>query len=97
VPVDLRVTCVNKPEPLDPHGRILGIGGVDDFGTPWYLSAEQAIAAMDAREFRFFIVVEGWRAKLVGAQGPDGGYLTTADGPGAESLLRLPPCPRASP
>jgi hypothetical protein len=94
VPVDLRVTCVSKPAPDAAHRHVLGIGGVDDFGTPWRLSAEQALAAMDAREFRFFVIVDGWRANLVAAQGADGRWLKTAsDGDGPSALLGLPQCP----
>ncbi len=94
MPVDLRVTCVSKAEEPDAHGRVLGIGGLDDYGTPWHLSAEHALAAIDAREFRFFVIVDGWRAKVIAAQGPEGRYLTTAADHGPNQLLNLPSCPR---
>lgn len=97
MPVDLRVTCVSKSEGPDAHGRVLGIGGVDDFGTPWHLSTEQALAAIDAREFRFFLIVDGWRDKVIAAQGPEGRYLRCAADHEPNDLLRLPPCPRAAP
>ena len=93
--VDLRVTCVSKPDGPDAGGHVLGIGGLDDFGAQWHLSTERAIAAIDAREFRFFVIVDGWRVKVIAAQGAQGRYLTTDNEP--NKLLGLPHCPQAAP
>lgn len=93
MPVELRVTCVNKSDPLNPQSHILGIGGVDDLGTPWYLSQDQAIAAIDERQFKFIVIVSGWRAKVIAEHGPEGRYLRIADGSGSTTLSSLPPCP----
>lgn len=91
----VQIGCINKTNRLDAHERIQKIGGVNPNGSRWTLSLDDAIAAIEAGKWRFYVSVKGqsvWVEIAVSAAGNK--YLkTTADGLQPDNLLSLPECP----
>lgn len=89
------VTCIRKSDRYNPHERILGIGGSSS-GTRWYLTQEQAIVAIENRQYEFFVRVNAREVRVIVAVSRYGNkYLKTeADGEQPNNLLSLPECPR---
>jgi hypothetical protein len=90
---DVQVTCITKPHPQSPHEHITHIGNPR---ANWKLTREQAIAAIDARQYNFYVVdpYNGKRSD-VGVVRPAGRapYLRThADGDWNDNLLSLNQC-----
>lgn len=90
----LEVTCVSKTDRYNPHERIRGIGG-NASETRWYLTQEQAIAAIETGQRQFFVRVNGREVRVIVAVSRYGNkYLKTeADGEQPNNLLSLPECP----
>ena len=76
------------------HQRVQAIGGRSRDGTPWRLSEDAAIAAIDNARATFYVESPpGHRVDVVVAQGLGRRYLKTeADGESPEGLLALPDC-----
>jgi hypothetical protein len=92
----VKVSCINKTDRFNPHERIRKIGGVNDDGSRWKLSQEDAIAGILERKWEFFVErPTGHRVLVIVAQTATGHkYLkTTADGEQPNNLLSLPECP----
>lgn len=92
------VSCINKPNRLDRHSRILGIGGRSGLMqlTPWYMFSEEVINRIDSGMDSFVVNVPGSPPVLVKvSRGPSGiaDLTTSADSIVGNNLLSLPQCP----
>lgn len=85
-----QVSCINKTNRNNPHERIGGQNG----GTRWALSQQDAIAAIEAGKYEFFVSRGGHTVNVVIAVSAAGHkYLkTVADGLQPDNLLSLREC-----
>lgn len=90
-----QVFCINKTNRMNPHERITRIGGKNANGTSWFLSHQEAIAAIERGEYEFYVNRGGNAVKVVVATSAAGNkYIkTVADGLQPDNLLSLPECP----
>jgi hypothetical protein len=90
----VKVMCINKSDRFNPHERILNIGGVNNDGTRWKISQQDAINYIEAGKFAFFVMVNGLKVNVVIAKSAKGNkYLKTeADGELPNNLLSLAEC-----
>lgn len=91
----VRVMCINKSDRFNSHERILYIGGVNDDGSRWRISQQNAIDYIEQDKFAFYVIVNGSRVNVIVAKSVNGNnYIkTTADGEHPNNLLSLPECP----
>lgn len=89
------VKCINKSDRYDPHERIKSIGGLNPDGARWKLSQPEAIEAIEAGKYSFYVQVQGRQVNVVVATSRFGHkYIKTeADGDQPNNLLSLPECP----
>lgn len=89
-----RVRCVDKTSLTNPDERIRRIGGINSVGVNWRLTHEEAIAAIEARRWDFYVEQAGGAVDVVVATSKFGNkYLkTTSDGEEPRNLLALPDC-----
>jgi hypothetical protein len=79
---------------MNPHERILNIGGVNTDGTRWKLSHTEAIHCIVKDTYLFYIKRDGKIVYVVIASQSGWKYLkTTTDGEQPDDLLALPECP----
>lgn len=92
---DIEVKCINKSDRYNPHERIINIGGVNQDGTRWKLSQQEAIAGIDSGKWSFQVTMGGRTVKVIVSKSSSGNkYLkTVADGEQPDNLLSLPECP----
>lgn len=90
-----QIRCINKTDRNDAHERIRNIGGLNENGTRWKLTLEEAIAGIEGGKWRFFVHVNGQSVWVIVAASRYGyKYLKTeADGEHPNNLLSLPECP----
>jgi hypothetical protein len=88
------IRCVSRTDLLNHDRRIRGIGGVNPDGAHWKLSEAEAIAAIEAGRWGFYVRAEGRERAIVVAVSKYGSkYLKAAeDGLHPESMLGLPEC-----
>ncbi len=91
---DHQITCINKSDRMNPHERILSIGGINPNGTSWRLPQAQAIAGIEDGTYRFWVASGGASVWVIVAVSRFGNkYLKTeADGEQPNNLLSLPEC-----
>jgi hypothetical protein len=90
----VEIKCVNKQPRNDPHERISHVGGVNEDGTRWSLSLDEAIAGIEAGKWTFWTKGGGKIADVVIATHSGNKYLkTAADKVQPDNLLALPECP----
>jgi len=84
-----QVTCINKRgDHYDPHERINHIGGAG-----WRVSQEEAVEAVEADPFAYYISAADGIAYLTIGHHEGNPYLTTnPDGSTQNNLLALPEC-----
>ena len=89
-----QVTCITKSDRMNPHERILSIGGSNGNGTNWKLSQAEAIQGIESGKWEFFVSRGGRTVSVVVATSQYGyKYLkTTADGAQPDNLLSLSEC-----
>ena len=92
----VRVMCINKSDRLNPHERILYIGGSNSDGSRWKLSQQDAIKNIEDGKFSFYVMVANKSVNVIVAKSQFGNkYLKTeADGEQPDNLLSLPECPK---
>lgn len=88
-----QIQCINKTNRYSAHERISHVGGT--VPSRWKLTQEQAIAAIDAGEWQFYVSVSGKSVWVIVAKTAAGHkYLKTEnDGEQPNNLLSLPECP----
>lgn len=90
--MSIRIECISKNERLDPHERIRRVGGNPE-GNRWWLTLDEAIAAVEERRYDFYVQVDGRRVGVLIAVHEGRKYLKTeADGYSPDNLLALPEC-----
>ncbi|MDR6568302.1 DUF3892 domain-containing protein [Chitinophaga ginsengisegetis] len=90
-----QVTCINKRgSHYDAHERISHIGGLNDNGTRWKLTEDEAIKSIEQGKHQFFVNVNGRNVNVIIALHDKRKYLKTeSDGYSPNNLLNLPECP----
>ena len=90
-----QVKCINKSDRYNPHERILYIGGINQDGTRWKLSQQEAITGIENGKWKFYVSAGGRAVWVIIATSTQGyKYLKTeADGEHPNNLLSLPECP----
>ena len=56
---DVRITCINKSDRLNPRERIQSIGGTNSDNTKWKLSLAAAIEGIESGRWRFWVHAGG--------------------------------------
>jgi hypothetical protein len=89
------VCFITRSDRLNHDRRIRRIGGFNRDGTRWQINEEQAIAAIEAGRWSFYVEVEHRELPLIVTLSKYGvKYLKTpADGLHPERLLALPESP----
>ena len=87
------VKCITKSHRLDPHERILWLGGVYSGNLPWKFSQQDVVRLIEAGD-SFKVTRGGHSVKLIVAKSNYGNkYVKTeADGEQPNNLLSLPEC-----
>lgn len=88
------IRCINKSDRTNIHERIVNIGGVNQDGTRWKISQSDAIAAMEANKWQFFVGQGVNKVDVIIAVSATGyKYLKTKDDTTtSNNLLSLPEC-----
>ena len=91
----VQISCINKSDRLNPHERILFIGGVNADGSRWKMSQSSAIQSIKNGEYAFYVNQSGRSVDVIIAKSQYGyEYLKTiADGEQPNNLLSLLECP----
>ena len=90
----VEIRCINKSESVNPHERIINLGGVNADGSRWKLSHTEAIHCIVNDTYLFYIKRGVKIVYVVIANQSGWKYLkTTTDGDQPDDLLRLPECP----
>jgi len=94
--ITVQIRCINKTDRMDPAERIKAVGGLNDNGTRWKLSLDDAIRGAESGKYRFYVERPAgqrvWVVVAISASGRK--YLKTEnDGQQPNNLLSLPECP----
>jgi uncharacterized protein DUF3892 len=90
-----RVRCIKRADGDSPEERVARIGGTNSVGVNWRLTQAEAIFAIEARRWDFYVQgPTGRRLDLIVATTTSGSkYLkTSADDAEPSHLLALPDC-----
>lgn len=90
-----QVTCIKKRgDHFDAHERISAIGGTNSDGTPWSITEDAAIKAIEGQKEEFFVSVNRKKVDIIVETYKGRKYLKTiADGYSPNNLLSLDNCP----
>ncbi|RXK87045.1 DUF3892 domain-containing protein [Filimonas effusa] len=90
-----QVSCINKRgNHYDAHERISHIGGLNNSGSRWKLTEDEAIKSIEENKYQFYVSVNGRSVNVVIAQHENRKYLKTeSDRYSPNNLLNLPECP----
>ncbi len=91
----LRISCIQRTYRKEVYERIQFIGGLDAAGSIWQLSQLEAVEAIEAGKWRFWVGVAGKNVWVTVAVDHHGNKYLKAEGDGEEPtrLLDLPDCP----
>ena len=94
MPSRYQIHCVSRSDLLNHHRRLRAIGGVNPDGSRWRLSEQDAIAAIEAGRWSFFVEYGGRQHKIIVTVSRYGSKYIKAeiDGLHPERLLALPEC-----
>lgn len=94
MPEYVQIQCVNKRPRQDPHLRISHVGGLNQDGSRWKLTEEQAIEGIEQGKWSFYVHVGSARVDVIVEMHEGNPYLkTVADGLHPDNLLALQECP----
>ena len=90
------ISCVIRSDRLNHDRRIRGVGGVNPDGAHWRISEAEAIAAIEAGRWSFYVETGGRALPIIVAVSKYGSkYLKGADDAlQPDTLLALPECAR---
>jgi hypothetical protein len=88
-----QIKCINKSDRLNPHERIVNVGGFDN--SRWKISQAYAVESILNGKHSFFVVQNGKEVEVVVATSAYGHkYIRTEpDNERTNNLLSLPECP----
>lgn len=91
----MQIHCINKSDRMNPHERIVSIGGTRSDGVRWKRSQQQAVIDIESNTYKYYVSVRGDSVWVVVAESRFGNkYIKTeADGDQPNNLLSLPECP----
>ena len=91
-----QITCVNQGNRQDIHERIAYIGGLNENGSRWRMTRQEAVHGIESGEYEFFIKKKGIIYEVViDVSRFDYKYLKViSDGEEPSSLLNFPECPQ---
>ena len=89
------IKCIKKNDRMNPHERILFIGGLNRDGSRWKLSQQDAVKGIESGKWAFYVRRAGRPVDVIVSISPYGNkYIkTVADGVQPNNLLNLPECP----
>lgn len=88
----VEIKCINKNDRMNPHERIINVGGYTD--RRWKITSDDAISYIERGEWSFYVSQGGRTVDVVVALHNGRKYLkTVADGATPDNLLSLPECP----
>lgn len=86
--MSVEIRCINKSDRLNPHERIINIGGVNPDGAQWKRSQQQAISDIENGTCDYYVSVAGRTVSVVVATSQWGDkYKTAADEIRYQNLL----------
>ena len=88
------IKCINKTNRFNPHERIDAIGGVNQDGSQWKLSQQQAIQDIKAGKYSFYVKQYNQIVDVIISRSRFGNeYIkTVSDGEQPNNLLSLYEC-----
>jgi hypothetical protein len=94
VPGRYLIHCITRSSLMNHDRRILRIGGVNPDGAHWRIAHDEAVEAIEAGRWGFYVNVRGRDEPVVVVLSKYGSkYLKCADDPlHPEGLLALPEC-----
>jgi len=94
MPSKHEIKCINKTDRFNPHERIDAIGGVNQDGSQWKLSQQQAIQDIKAGKYSFYVKKNNQIVDVIVARSRFGNeYIkTVSDGEHPNNLLSLYEC-----
>jgi hypothetical protein len=94
MPRRYQIHCVARSDRFNHHQRLRRVGGVNRDGARWTISEADAIAAIEAGRWAFFLEYRGreWDVVVTVSKYGDKYLRTAADGLHPDSLLSLPEC-----
>lgn len=89
-----QIRCINKSDRTNIHERIVNIGGINEDGKRWKITQNEAIAAIEANKWQFYVGQGINRVDvIVGTSAAGYKYLKTKnDTTTINNLLSLPEC-----
>ncbi len=92
--MDVQILCITKTDRYNPHERITHVGGKNTNGTRWLITQEEAIAYIEKGTYRFYTLVNGFKAWVIVAVHGGRKYIKTQnDSLHPNNLLALASCP----
>lgn len=87
-----QIKCINKNDRMNPHERIINVGGFTDKN--WKISQQAAIDYIKSGQWKFWVSANGKSVWVIVASKNGREYLKTEnDGEEPNNLLSLPECP----